>query len=104
MCTARFNGRHGGGGGGSVCLGGVCLEGMSAQGGVSRGVCQGGVHPLDPEADTPHIACRDTHPLPMHTGIQPPPPSPWTEGMTHACENITLPRRLNQTQSEGNSE
>ena len=93
MCTTRFSGRHGGGGRGrGQCLPRGCLPrghvcpGRCVQGGLSRGV-----YPLDPEADTPNIACRDTHPLSMHTGIQPPPP-PWTEGMTHACENITLPQ------------
>ena len=49
---------------GWVCVSGVC---------VFRGVCVQGVYiPPDPEADPP----------------------PWTEGMTHACENITFSQLL----------
>ena len=76
--------------GGSVCP----EEGVSAQGRecLPKGVSAKGVsttpiifwdtHPLPIECwDTNpmHIAWWDTHPL-------------WTEGMTHACENITLPQ------------
>ena len=92
MCTTRFSGRHGGGveGGGSVFLGDVCLEGMSAKGGVSRGVCPGGCTPWT-QRQTPPILHAGIHtPCPCILGYNLPPP--WTEGMTHACENITLPQ------------
>ena len=39
-------------------------------------------------------ACWDTHPHPIACWHTPPPPSPWIEWMTHACENITFPQIL----------
>ena len=45
--------------------------------------------PLDPEADTPRpTTCWDTHnPLPIACWDT---PQPWTEFLTHACENTTF--------------
>ena len=51
--------------GGGGCLGCVCVQG---------GLCLGGVHPPHLK---PHTYDLEAHP-------------PWTEGMTHARENITL--------------
>ena len=68
MHTVRCSGHPGG-----VCLGGVFAQGVVCQGGVSAkggyacqggvyqrvsaqgGVCPGGVHPPDPETDTPSM-------------------------------------------------
>ena len=72
MRIARFSGRLGGGVGclPRGCLR-VCVGGVSAQ----------GVHtPSEPRGRHPHCMLGYT------------PSSPWTEGMTHACENITLPQ------------
>ena len=79
MCTTRFSSHRGG----DVCLG-VCVQAVSVQ---------GGVHPTGPRGrPPPHCVHVGVHiPCPLHAGIQdPPPPPPWTEGMTHTCENITL--------------
>ena len=54
-------------------------------------VCLGGVHPPDPEAHIPHCMLGYT-PCPVHDGIYTFPPPLGTEGITHACENITLPQ------------
>ena len=79
MCTARFSGHRGG-----VCLG-VCVQAVSAQ---------GGVHPTGPRGrPPPPIACMLGYTSPAHCMLgykTPPTPTPWTEGMTHTCENISL--------------
>ena len=101
MRTTSFSGRLGGGdvfaegmsaeevSAEGVC-GGVCLfqcvcwgvcPGGCLPGGV-QGVSAEGVHPQQkPPGHTPlFIACWDT--------------PPWTEFLTHACENITFPQLL----------
>ena len=55
---------------GCVCPEGVCVSGVSVQGVYTSS---------DPEA---------------HPRTQRQIPRPWTEGMTHACENITFPQLL----------
>ena len=76
MRTVRCSGRLGGG----LPEGGVCLGG----GDICLG--EGGVYPLGTEADTP--------PLPPDPEVDTPRPRgrhtpPWTQFLTHACENIT---------------
>ena len=56
---------------GGVCLGGCLPRGVSAQGVLLGGFCPGGCIPACTEADTPTL---------------------WTEFLTHASENITLPQ------------
>ena len=55
---------------GCVCPEGVCVSEVSVQGVYTSS---------DPEA---------------HPRTQRQIPRPWTEGMTHACENITFPQLL----------
>ena len=65
----------------STALGGVCSGGVSAPGGVcSGGVCSRGVSA--PEGVV----------YPSMQWDRPPPPPLWTEFLTHAAENITLPQ------------
>ena len=45
-------------------------------------------HPLPPGCKPPSPGCR--LPLPSACWEANSPPPPWTEGMTHTCENITL--------------
>ena len=67
MRTARFNGRLG--------------EGCVSPWADTLRQTTPWAHP-QPWADTPW----QTPPAPLHVGIHP----QWTEGMTHACENITF--------------
>ena len=68
MRTARFSGHLGVG----MCV----YLGVSTQGGcLPTGVSAQGVY---------------THPCPLHAEVHP----PWTELLTHTCENITLTRPL----------
>ena len=85
---------------GCVCPGGVYLGGLSA-GGSARGIHP----PWGPEADIPSpTKTRGRHPLdqsqtprsPVHAGTHPLLP-PWTEYLTHACENITFTQLLLRT-------
>ena len=91
MCTARFSDHHGSGEGGQ-CLPRGCLPrghvwpGRCVQGCLSRGV-----YTPWTQRQTPPILHAGIHtPCPCILGYNLPPP--WTEGMTHACENITLPQ------------
>ena len=84
-----------------VCLGGVC-PGVSAWGCLPRGVSAQGVCAMWPipsciwcylyAAFSPtETNCWLVMWPARHAGIPPPPP-PWTEFLTHASENITLPQ------------
>ena len=61
-----------------VSLGSICQEGV--------GVCPGGV------CLVVCVSLPGGVSAPVHAGIYTPPPPPWTEFLTHACENITIPQ------------
>ena len=95
MRTVLGSGCRGGGVSQHALCRGVCIpactgQGVSAQGGVYlRGCLPGGV--------CPGSVCVSQHALsrgvsaPVHAGIH---SSPWTEFLTHACENITFSQLL----------
>ena len=72
MCTIRCSGRLGGGDvclrDGGVCPGGVCLD--------------AGVHPQEPEVDTPPTQRTDTPPV---------------NRITDRCKNLAFPQLLLRT-------
>ena len=90
LSAARCSGSRGG----AVCLWGcfylgcVCLP---RRGCLSRGWCVC-VCPRGGLPHTSHAQCMLGYlpPGPVHAGINPSPP--WTEFLTHACENITFPQ------------
>ena len=72
-----------------VSVRGVSAQGVSAQGMYTPPDPEADT-PLDPQAETPWIH-RQTPPAHCMLGYTP-TSRLWTEGMTHACENITLPQ------------
>ena len=106
MRTACFSG-HLGGVPGGVCPEEGCLPGGICPGGMSCGcltkaclprgclpkedICPGGCLPGGVYTDTPQT--KKQTPLDPKADN----PSPWTNFLTHACENTTFPQLLLQT-------